>query len=43
MKDLKKWKLKWKIVFSISIVCMTFGFVWLSISLGIKFPTVYDK
>jgi hypothetical protein len=43
MKDLRKWKLKWKILFSISIVCIISGVIWLSVSLGISFPTVYDE
>lgn len=43
MKGLLKWKLKWKIVLIIGIVSIISGLIWLSISLGVSFPTVYDE
>lgn len=42
MKDIKKWKLKWKTLFGIGIFGAISGLVWLSIYLGIIFPTIYD-
>jgi len=42
MKDLKEWKLKWKILFYIGIIGAISSLVCLSIVIGIHFPTVYD-
>ena len=42
MKKITEWKIKWKILFAIGIIGAVACLFWLSIYLGIIFPTVYD-